>query len=526
MKRPAQLLLRGFDAFIRRPAWWPLLILFWALVTAASYAWHIHELEQHAHAMAAARGRLVFEMVETTRLWAANHGGVYAPVTAANPPNPWLDVPEKTIATPSGALLTLINPAYMTRQLNELISAGRDLRVRQISLKPINPGNQPDPWERESLERFATSRAERISIVGAGATASFRYMAPLEVKEPCIGCHVRQGYKLGDVSGGVSVSFPAGYIYAIIDAQKRGFMIIHVAVFAMFALLAWASLLVTRRNVLALEAVRGELVESEKMASLGRMVAGFAHEVNTPVGVALGAASQSQELVAELGRLIEQPEVGEDDLRQRLTMLDEAAALTLGNLRRAAGMVQSFKRTAVDQTSEAEREFDLGEVIDDVLKTLQSLFRTTPIRVTVDCPQNIRVFGSAGALQQLLTNLLQNSHLHAYDNGTAAGEIHIRAGAADGKVRIEFSDDGAGMAAATLEHAFEPFFTTRRGFGGSGLGLYIAYNMATQGLGGSIGCSSRPGQGTRFVVVFPQHSAAREAADHEDRTQAAGRQSP
>ncbi|MDZ4251895.1 MAG: DUF3365 domain-containing protein [Sulfuritalea sp.] len=526
MQRPGQLLQRGFDAFIRRPAWWPLLILFWALVTAASYSWHIHELERHAHTMAAMRGRLVFEMIETTRLWAANHGGVYAPVTAANPPNPWLEVPEKTIATPSGALLTLINPAYMTRQLNELIGIESDMRVRQTSLDPINPGNRPDSWERETLEGFAASRAERISIVGAGATASFRYMAPLEVREPCIACHMKQNYRLGTVSGGISVSFPASYIYAIIDAQRRGFMIIHVAVFAMFALLAWASLLVTRRNVLALEAVRGDLVESEKMASLGRMVAGFAHEVNTPVGVAVGAASQSQDLVAEIGRLIEQPEVGEDDLRQRLTLLDEAATLTLGNLRRAASMVQSFKRTAVDQTSEADREFDLAEVIDDVLKTLRSMFRKTRIGITVDCPHDIRVFGSAGALQQLLTNLLQNSHLHAYANGSGAGEIHIRARTAAGAVRIEFSDDGAGMAAATLEHAFEPFFTTRRGSGGSGLGLYIAYNMATQGLGGSIGCSSQPGQGTRFVVVFPQHSTAREAADHEDRTQAAGRQSP
>jgi signal transduction histidine kinase len=526
VKRPPQLLLRSFDFFIRRPAWWPLLILFWALVTAASYAWHIHELEQHAHTMAAMRGRLVFEMVETTRLWAANHGGVYAPVTAANPPNPWLDVPEKSVTTPAGVLLTLINPAYMTRQLNELISTERDMRVRQTSLNPINPANLPDPWERESLERFATSRAERISIVGAGATAIFRYMAPLEIRESCIACHVKQSYALGEVSGGISVSFPASYIYAIIDAQKRGFMIIHLAVFAIFGLLAWASLLVTRRNLLALEAVRGDLVESEKMASLGRMVAGFAHEVNTPVGIAVGAASQSRELVAELGRLIDQPEVSEDDLRQRLQMLGEASTLTLDNLRRAAGMVQSFKRTSVDQTSEAEREFDLAEVIDDVLTTLRNVFKTTQISISVDCPHDIRLFGAAGALQQLLTNLLQNSHLHAYDNGSGAGQIHIRAQAANGRVRLEFSDDGAGMDAATLEHAFEPFFTTRRGSGGSGLGLYIAYNMATQGLGGSIGCDSRPGQGTRFVIEFPVHRAAREAAEHEDHSQAAGRPAP
>lgn len=516
MRFPAQLLLRSFDTFIRRPAWWPLLVLFWGPVTVASYAWHIHELERHAYAMAAARGRLVFEMVETTRLWAANHGGVYAPVSAANPPNPWLDVPEKTVTTQVGKLLTMINPAYMTRQLNELIAAETDMRVHLTSLKPINPGNQPDAWERESLEGFEIARSERISIVGAGAKANFRYMAPLEVKAPCLACHAIQGYKLGDVRGGLSVTFPASYIYAIIDAQKRGFMIIHVAVFAIFALLAWGSLLMTRRNVLALEAVRGDLVESEKMASLGRMVAGFAHEVNTPVGVAVGAASQSRELVAEIGRLIDQPEVSEDELRQRMLMLDEASSLILGNLRRAAGMVQSFKRTAVDQTSEAEREFELAEVIDDVLKSLKGMFKNTQIRIVVDCPQQLRVFGSAGALAQLLTNLLQNAHLHAYEDGSRPGVIQIRARTANDDVHLEFSDDGAGMDEATLRRAFEPFFTTRRGAGGSGLGLYIAYNMATQGLGGTISCTSREGQGTRFVIEFPRRSVVREAATNED----------
>lgn len=508
MKPSAQLLVRSFDAFVRRPAWWPLLILFWALVTVASYNWHLHELEQHAHTMAVARGRLVFEMVETTRLWAANHGGVYAPVTPDNQPNQWLDVPDKTIMAPSGVALTKINPAYMTRQLNELLGAKGDLRVHLTSLQPINPGNAPDPWESESLRQFESDRVERISIVGAGATAIFRYMAPLDVRQPCLACHEKQGYRLGDVRGGISVSFPASYIYAIIDAQKRGFMIIHVAVFAIFALLAWGSLQVTRRDLLALESVRGELVESEKMASLGRMVAGFAHEVNTPVGIAVGATSQVQEIVVELGRLIDQPEVSEEELRERLRLLGEASALSLGNLRRAAGLVQSFKRTAVDQTSEAEREFDLAEVIDDVLKTLNSLFKNTRIRIAVDCPADIRVFGSAGALQQLLTNLLQNSHLHAFQQGAESGEIRIGAQADGEVVRIEFSDNGAGMDAATLARAFEPFFTTRRGSGGSGLGLYIAYNIATQGLGGSIGCHSQPGSGTRFIIEFPQRSAA------------------
>jgi len=254
---------------------------------------------------------------------------------------------------------------------------------------------------------------------------------------------------------------------------------------------------------------QGKVLEAEKMASLGRMVAGFAHEVNTPVGIAVGAASQSRELVQELGELLSQEEVTEDALRERLGMLDETAELALSNLRRAADMVQSFKRTAVDQASEHERDYDLAEVIEDVQKSLQNAFKNTPIAITVDCPADLHLHGPAGTLVQLLANLLQNSRMHGFADGTQAGHILIRAGivgGAGGQVFIDYRDDGAGMAAETLAHAFEPFYTIRRGTGGSGLGLYIAYNLVTQGLRGSIHCESAPGQGTRFFIEFPCQS--------------------
>jgi hemerythrin-like metal-binding protein len=250
-----------------------------------------------------------------------------------------------------------------------------------------------------------------------------------------------------------------------------------------------------------------KVLEAEKMASLGRMVAGFAHEVNTPVGIAVGAASQSQELVTELGKLLDQEEVTEEDLRSRLHMLNEVAELTLTNLRRAADMVQAFKRTAVDQTSERERDYDLAEVIEDVQKSLQNTFKTTAIKIETVCPPDVRLFGPAGTLVQLLANLMQNSRMHAFADGTQPGNIRIKAGMNGDMVHIDYQDDGAGMSPETLEHAFEPFYTTRRGTGGSGLGLYITYNLVTQGLHGSIRCDSTLGQGTRFAIEFPRRQS-------------------
>jgi two-component system, NtrC family, sensor kinase len=252
-----------------------------------------------------------------------------------------------------------------------------------------------------------------------------------------------------------------------------------------------------------LRAEQEKLLEAEKMASLGRLVAGFAHEVNTPIGIAVGAASHSCELVSEVKGMLDQEEVSEEALRDRLDMLDEAGQLSVTSLRRAADMVQSFKRTAVDQTAEGERDYDLSEVIEDVHKSLRNAFKSTPIRIEIDCPDNLHLHGPAGALVQLLANLLQNSRIHAFADGTQAGCIRIRAGIEGERVFIDYSDDGAGMAAETLQHAFEPFYTTRRGSGGSGLGLYIAYNLVTQGLHGTIRCESAPGKGSRFIIGYP-----------------------
>lgn len=252
-----------------------------------------------------------------------------------------------------------------------------------------------------------------------------------------------------------------------------------------------------------LQEEQDKLLEAEKMASLGRMVAGFAHEVNTPIGIAVGAVSQARDLIGELEGLFDKEEVSEEDLHERMGLLDETSRLALANLRRAAGMVQSFKRTAVDQTSESSRDYELAEAIDDVCRNLHSQFKSTPIRIEVDCPPDIRLHGQVGALEQLLTNLLTNSRMHAFADGQAAGTITIQARRENGHVRIDYADDGAGMSAEILQHAFEPFYTTRRGSGGSGLGLYIAYNLATQGLQGSIHCTSESGRGTRFTIEYP-----------------------
>jgi predicted ATPase/signal transduction histidine kinase len=249
---------------------------------------------------------------------------------------------------------------------------------------------------------------------------------------------------------------------------------------------------------------RQELVQSEKMASLGRLVAGFAHELNTPLGVAVGTASTLHDNADAIDQLLEQEEVDEDDLVSTLSTVKDAANLTLSNLKRASGLVNSFKRTAIDQSSEEARPFEVKAAIDDVLTTLHTQFRQTDIEIQVDCPDDLSIVSVPGTLEQVLTNLMMNSLIHGFSEGKDAGRIQIAVQLLNGnQLHLEYSDTGKGLVQETEEKIFEPFFTTHRTHGGSGLGLYVCYNLVTTQLHGTITCDSTPGQGVRFVIDYP-----------------------
>ncbi|MEK8016052.1 MAG: GAF domain-containing sensor histidine kinase, partial [Candidatus Parabeggiatoa sp.] len=248
---------------------------------------------------------------------------------------------------------------------------------------------------------------------------------------------------------------------------------------------------------------RQELVQSEKMASLGRLVAGFAHELNTPLGVAIGSASALQTEAKKINGLMEQEEVDVDELLSALDSIDKGSNLTLSNLERAANLVTSFKRTAVDQTSDEVRSFHVHEVINDTINTLRNRFKKTDIGIELDCPKALKVKSLPGALEQILTNLLMNSLIHGFDEGQNAGTINIKVQLDRNNLHLEYSDNGKGIATENLEKIFEPFFTTHRAHGGSGLGMYICYHIITTQLQGTISCESTLGFGVIFKIDCP-----------------------
>ncbi|MDO9451793.1 MAG: ATP-binding protein [Stagnimonas sp.] len=255
-----------------------------------------------------------------------------------------------------------------------------------------------------------------------------------------------------------------------------------------------------------LRSTQDKLVQSEKMASLGVLVAGIAHEINTPVGIAVTAASHLMDRMALLTEAITNGTLKKSQLLDTVATSRQSAEIVLSNLERAAELIQSFKQVAVDQTSRETRTIDLDVYLHETIHSLHPRIKATPHKVELLCPPGVSLHLAAGALSQVVSNLVLNALEHAFPNGEP-GLVRVTASCDDDQVQLVVEDNGVGIAADVLPRIFDPFFTTRRGSGGSGLGLHIVYNLVTQTFGGSIAVTSEALVGARFTVRWPAVAA-------------------
>jgi len=251
-----------------------------------------------------------------------------------------------------------------------------------------------------------------------------------------------------------------------------------------------------------LKQTQEQLIESEKMASLGELVAGVAHEINTPVGLSLTGISHFQYMLEQLETRYQAKELEEPHFEKFISDTKELAQSIHISLDRAAGLVKSFKQVAVDQSHEILRRFNLNEYINEVLLSLHNKIKHTQLSVEVDCDQALEVNGYPGSWSQIITNFLNNSLIHAYQKGQT-GTIKLKFSQHDNKLHFTYSDDGCGQEEEIVNKMFNPFFTTNRENGGSGLGLNIVYNLVTQKMKGSINVKSKQGFGTEFTIIIP-----------------------
>nr|WP_315466084.1 PAS domain S-box protein [uncultured Rhodoferax sp.] len=252
-----------------------------------------------------------------------------------------------------------------------------------------------------------------------------------------------------------------------------------------------------------LQRAMGQLVQSEKLVALGSLVAGVAHELNTPIGNVMAVASTLTEEVAAFGQKLVSGTARRSEVQAITKRIEEASLLIERNASRAGKLINDFKEVAVDQTSSRRRHFALRAIVQEVLHTAKPMFKATNHVVELHIPEDLEMDSYPGPLEQVLTNLLSNSLRHGFE-GTDSGLITIEAQAHDTQVLLHYSDNGCGIPATSLPHVFEPFYTTKLGSGGSGLGMYLVYNLVTNILGGVIGIESEKGAGTHIRIAIPR----------------------
>ena len=262
-----------------------------------------------------------------------------------------------------------------------------------------------------------------------------------------------------------------------------------------------------------LRETQNSLIEAEKLAALGRLVAGVAHEVNNPVGISLTVASSLERKTALFTSEVARGSLKRSSLNDFLEASRDASSQLVANLNRAAELIQSFKQVAADRNYSDQRTFDLADLTDQVVMSLRPGLRKHNLTLNVECQPNLTMNSYPGPYGQVLTNLFLNSVAHAFPNGRSGTvDIKVRESGKD-NVEILFSDNGIGMSLDVRRRAFDPFFTTRRDQGGTGLGLHIVYSIVTNRLGGRLDLDSQPGGGTQIQIILPRVAPIEQAAE-------------
>lgn len=360
---------------------------------------------------------------------------------------------------------------------------------------------------RTDFELFPEDEAQQFRTNDVNAMGAGRMTESQERLDTPLGEQVFLSRKVPLTSSSDEVEGICGISTNITDRRR-----------AELALQEANTMLQQRTNELAksledLHAAQDRLVQTEKFAALGRLVAGVAHEINTPLGNSLTVASTFLNKTNQFEADAASGNVRRSTLNEYLSTSREAASQIMGNLNQAVDLIQSFKQLDADSNFSDRRGFDLGQMTEQIVRSLRSGLRSHDLTFSVDCEPNLVMNSYPGPYGQVLTNLVLNSAAHAFP-GHSRGSVRITTREFDkDNVEISVSDDGCGMTPEIQRQAFDPFFTTRRDQGKVGLGLHIVYNIVTNRLGGRIDLDTRPGEGTRILMIVPREAPSEIAAE-------------
>jgi len=262
-------------------------------------------------------------------------------------------------------------------------------------------------------------------------------------------------------------------------------------------------LLKTKTN-LEKEKEKNALIQSDRIESLTIMVAGMAHEMNTPIGVSITANSYIEEQLSDLRKAYENEALTEDKFDNFIMQMESSNTIITNNLSRTATLIKSFKEVSVDQFIDELQEIELKSYIEQILESLAPIIKSSNITLQLSCTSNLKAYMYGGILSQILTNLVTNAINHAFQNNEGNTISITVKPTSENEIILSFKDNGSGISDSDKVHIFDPFFTTKRGDGGSGLGLYILHNLVTDKLKGRVSCTSKINTGTQFDIHFPK----------------------
>ncbi len=473
--------------------------------------------------MATRQAKMLFHQIRLTRQWVADHNGLFLVKTPGVEESPFLA--NGSIQDKEGNWLVKRNPAMVTRELSTYAAREGLGHFNVTSLKLVNPDNAPDDFERRSLKKFEMGINEVVEIEEVDDKFRLRYMAPLSVGERCLGCHDDQGYVVGDIRGGMNVTIPVDWAFSEIRTNNRMLLNIGVATIAIVALMIFVMfdrLVVKRLKGLAkemdqypkerntnnfvsaensdeigtlaqhyhklcqrldhsqqeLDASREQVFQSEKMAALGRLVAGVSHEINNPLG-------GMQNCIQTLRKHSDNPET----VSRYLDLLNQG--------------VDRIKNTVQQLLKIGRKEplvLQLGDV-DQMIRECLELTCMGRSDILIDTNLSVQqpILVSMEALRQVIVNLSGNA-MQAM--GKSGGSLAVTSCVQDKFLVVEVKDSGPGIDPQHLNKIFEPFFTTKEVGEGTGLGLSVSYSLVER-MGGELTASNRPEGGAIFIVVIP-----------------------
>lgn len=471
----------------------------WSLMVVGSLTWSLHQQGHHLLEAATVAARANSDKDIGFRKWAASHGGVYVPPTNQTPPNPHLNVPDRDVVTTTGKVLTLMNPAYMLREMQQNFSDDYGTRSRLTSLKPLNPNNAPDAWQIKALSKFERGGKELLEVEYLNGQPHLRLMLPFMVEPDCLKCHAQQGYKTGDVRGGIDSSVSLAPFLERAQENDTALMLSHGAIWLLgisgLLLFYWREHSLAEKNRRTEEEkhkLESQLRQAQKMEAIGTLAGGIAHDFNNILSIIFGYTELAME------------EKNPEERQQHLSQLKKGAE----RAKELVGQILAFSRKAEQQ----KQPLQVSLIIKEALKMLRA-----SIPATIEIRQNIASNGLALAdptqIHQVAMNLCTNAYQAMRETGgilaVSLKEVAIGAteygyaGITPGNyLKLEVSDTGCGIDQKTQEKIFEPYFTTKKPGEGTGLGLAVVHGIVTSHRG-HITVYSEPQKGTSFHVYLP-----------------------